>query len=281
MNCRAGIQSYHGGPGGITRVGQADYLELTHPSKKDTLTMHRGLLTLGFPNSVHAKTVYPFIIDVRSLIFSPFFSLAFSYMETPLFLILLYTLRGHSLIFEHCGIEIDVQIFLQSGHVRILQRKENNFYNNKTYFAGSLDIMFTLNANEPEDLSILACGLQHFASFSEQKPSSIGFECNYNLQSFFSVILERCKKQQLPLQHSMLPSSKQLEYVIHKAILECLPTKNCNLTVQDIGTVLFRVGCSLLKSFLSSIRNLLETVTPTAQCIQRQHGLLEIIYCLP
>ncbi|KAH9286978.1 PR domain zinc finger protein 1 [Echinococcus granulosus] len=97
--------------------------------------------------------------------------------------------------------------------------------------------MFTLNANEPEDLSILACGLQHFASFSEQKPSSIGFECNYNLQSFFSVILERCKKQQLPLQHSMLPSSKQLEYVIHKAILECLPTKNCNLTVQGEITI--------------------------------------------
>lgn len=97
--------------------------------------------------------------------------------------------------------------------------------------------MFTLNVNEPEDLSISTCGLQNFASFPGQQPPSIGLEGNVELQSFFIALLERCKQQQPPRQHSILPSRSQLEHVIHKAILECLPTKSCNLAVHGEITI--------------------------------------------
>ncbi|KAL5113122.1 hypothetical protein TcWFU_010505 [Taenia crassiceps] len=97
--------------------------------------------------------------------------------------------------------------------------------------------MFALNINEPEDLSISTCRSQNFSSIREQQLTSIGLEGNLKLQSFFVALLDRCNQQQPPQEHNMIPSSSQLEHVIHKAILECLPTKNCNLTVHGDITI--------------------------------------------
>ena len=112
--------------------------------------------------------------------------------------------------------------------------------------------------SEPEDLSVTNSSL-----FSELEPRVLQPQYNVNLQFAFFSLLEQCK-QQFQSQPRVLPSSQEFESVIRKAIVDCLLTKNCKLTLQGEIKITVDSAKPLTVKFGSNTTAILPISSPSA-----------------